>query len=160
MESTEKRRSGRPPEDLENEIRIELPSLSINEGIARSIVSSFISQLDPTFEELCDIKCAVSEAVTNCIVHGYRDARGIVYITVKILNERTVRIEVRDKGCGIENVKEAMQPLFTTDSEGERSGMGFTVMQSFTDRLAVVSRPGKGTRVTMIKTLSGPRERQ
>ena len=139
---------------------MELPSLSINEGIARSTVSTFISQLDPTFEELCDIKCAVSEAVTNCIVHGYRNTRGIVYITVKILNERTVRIEVRDKGCGIPDVKEAMQPLFTTDSEGERSGMGFTVMQSFTDRLAVVSRPGKGTRVTMIKTLSDPRERQ
>ncbi len=151
----ERRRSGRPPENLRNEIKLELPSNSINEGIARSTASVFISQLDPTFEELADIKCAVSEAVTNCIVHGYRDTRGTVYITIKILDERTVRIEIRDKGCGIEDVKTAMQPLYTTDSEGERSGMGFTVMESFMDKLTVVSRPGHGTKVTMIKKLGG-----
>lgn len=148
-----KKRSGRPPENLKNEIRIELPSNSINEGLARSIASVFISQLDPTFEELADIKCAVSEAVTNCIVHGYRDTSGVIYITIKILDERTVRIEVRDRGCGIDDIKTAMQPLYTTDREGERSGMGFTVMESFTDRLSVVSSPGKGTKITMIKTL-------
>lgn len=150
---SEKRKSGRPPENLKNEIRIELPSNSINEGVARSVASVFISQLDPTFEELADIKCAVSEAVTNSIVHGYRDTHGMIYITIKILDERTVRIEIRDRGCGIEDIKTAMQPLYTTDREGERSGMGFTVMESFTDRLTVVSSPGRGTKVTMIKTL-------
>ncbi len=154
---TERRRSGRPPENLKNELRLELPSNSINEGIARSIVSVFVSQLDPTFEELADIKCAVSEAVTNCIVHGYRDTHGMIYITIKILDERTVRIEIRDRGCGIEDIKTAMQPLYTTDSEGERSGMGFTVMESFTDRLSVVSSPGRGTKITMIKVLGDGR---
>ena len=157
MVDREKKRSGRPPENLKNEIRIELPSNSINEGLARSIASVFISQLDPTFEELADIKCAVSEAVTNCIVHGYRDTNGTIYITIKILDERTVRIEIRDRGCGIDDIKTAMQPLYTTDREGERSGMGFTVMESFTDRLSVVSSPGKGTKITMIKTLGDSR---
>ena len=152
--TTEKRKSGRPPEILKNEIRFELPSLSVNEGIARALVSIFISQLDPTVEESSDIKCAVSEAVTNCIVHGYKDTVGMIYITVKIQNERTVRIEIRDKGCGMNNVKAAMEPLFTTDPDGERSGMGFTVMQSFTDKLSVISRPGHGTKVTMIKEIS------
>lgn len=160
VEAAEKRRSGRPPENLKNEMRIELPALSINEGIARSIVSVFISQLDPTVEELSDLKCAVSEAVTNAIVHGYRNITGIVYITLKILDERTVRIEVRDRGHGIENVKQAKQPLYTTDPEGERSGMGFTVMESFTDKLTVVSRPGNGTKVTLIKTLSSARRQK
>lgn len=150
----EKRRSGRPPENLKNELRMELPALSVNEGVARSIVSVFLSQLDPTVDELSDLKCAVSEAVTNCIVHGYRETAGSIYITVKILEERTVRIEIRDKGCGIDNIKAAMEPLYTTDPEGERSGMGFTVMESFTDKLFVTSRPGNGTKVTMIKTLS------
>ncbi len=153
----EKKKSGRPPEKLKNEFRFEIPSLSVNEGIARAVSAVFISQLDPTVEELSDLKCAISEAVTNSIVHGYRDSSGQIYITVKILDERTVRIEVRDKGRGIDNVKEAMTPLFTTDKEGERSGMGFTVMESFTDKLTVVSRPGAGTKVTMIKTLSEKR---
>lgn len=160
VETAEKRRSGRPPENLKNEMRIELPALSINEGVARSVVSVFISQLDPTVEELSDLKCAVSEAVTNAIVHGYRNIAGIVYITLKILDERTVRIEIRDRGHGIENVKEAKQPLYTTDPEGERSGMGFTVMESFTDKMTVVSRPGNGTKVTLIKTLSSPRRQK
>lgn len=156
---TEKRRSGRPPENLKNEVRIELPSNSVNEGIARSLTSVFASQLDPTFEELADIKCAVSEAVTNCIVHGYRDTHGMIYITIKIVDEKTLRIEIRDKGCGIPDIKEAMQPLFTTDRDGERSGMGFTVMESFMDKLTVVSRPGHGTKVTMVKTLHDDRRR-
>lgn len=155
----ERKRSGRPPENLRNEVRFELPSNSVNEGIARSLTSVFVSQLDPTFEELADIKCAVSEAVTNAIVHGYRDTHGTIYITIKIVDEKTVRIEVRDKGCGIEDIKTAMQPLYTTDRDGERSGMGFTVMESFTDRLTVVSRPGHGTKVTMVKTLHDDRRR-
>lgn len=153
----EKRKSGRPPENLRNELRVELPSLSINEGIARSLTSVFISQLDPTIDELSDLKCAVSEAVTNSIVHGYKDSSGPIYITIKILEERTVRIEIRDRGRGIENIKAAMEPLYTTDPEGERSGMGFTVMESFTDKLFVTSRPGNGTKVTMIKTLTASR---
>lgn len=153
----EKRKSGRPPENAKNELKLELPSLSVNEGIARSLVSVFVSQLDPTFEELSDLKCAVSEAVTNSIVHGYKNTVGPVYITLKILKERTVKIEVRDKGCGISDVKTAMQPLFTTDPDGERSGMGFTVMESFTDKVTVVSRPDHGTKVTMIKTVEGVR---
>lgn len=157
LETKEKRRSGRPPDNLKNELRFEIPALSVNEGVARAVSSVFISQLDPTVEELSDLKCAISEAVTNSIVHGYRDASGQIYITIKILDERTLRIEIRDKGRGIDNVKEAMQPLFTTDREGERSGMGFTVMESFTDKLTVVSRPGSGTKVTMLKTLSGKR---
>ena len=155
--TAEKRKSGRPPENLKNEVRFEIPSLSINEGVARSLASVFISQLDPTVEELSDLKCAISEAVTNSIVHGYKDSSGPIYITIKILEERTVRIEIRDRGRGIENIKTAMEPLYTTDPEGERSGMGFTVMESFTDKLYVTSRPGGGTKVTMIKTLSPQR---
>ncbi len=151
----ERRKSGRPPENAKNELRMELPSLSVNEGIARSLVSVFVSQLDPTYEELSDLKCAVSEAVTNSIVHGYKNTVGTIYITLKILKERTVKIEVRDKGCGIENIRAAMQPLFTTDPDGERSGMGFTVMESFTDKVTVVSRLGNGTKVTMIKAIEG-----
>lgn len=153
----EKRKSGRPPENLKNEMRIELPAISINEGIARAVAAVFISQLDPTYEELADLKCAVSEAVTNAIVHAYKNTQGYIYITMKISGERTIRIEVRDKGCGIEDVKAAMQPLYTTDPDGERSGMGFTVMENFTDRLYVISHPGRGTKVTMIKTLSDAR---
>jgi stage II sporulation protein AB (anti-sigma F factor) len=153
----EKRKSGRPPEKLKNEMRFELPALSINEGIARAVAAVFISQLDPTYEELSDLKCAVSEAVTNVIVHAYKNKTGYIYITMKISGERTIRIEVRDKGCGIEDIKAAMQPLYTTDPDGERSGMGFTVMENFTDRLYVISHPGRGTKVTMIKTLSDTR---
>ncbi len=160
LEKTEKKRSGRPPENLKNEIRFEIPALSVNEGIARAVSSVFLSQLDPTVEELSDLKCAISEAVTNAIVHGYRNNGGTVYITIKILDERTVRIEIRDRGLGIENIKIAMQPLYTTDPEGERSGLGFTVMENFTDKLTVVSKPGSGTKVTMIKTLSGGRRQK
>ncbi len=137
-----------------NKMQIKLPSLSVNEGMARAAAAAFVSQLDPTATELADIKCAVSEAVTNCIVHGYRDAVGQVKMTVKLCQGRIVRIEVADKGCGIADVKQARQPLFTTDAAGERSGMGFTVMESFTDGVRVSSRPGKGTTVTMVKVLS------
>lgn len=137
----------------ENNMKLYLPSLSINESMARQAVASFVSQLNPTIEELADIKCAVSEAVTNAIVHGYRYKNGTVYIGVKYYSDRTVIIEVRDKGCGIKDVKEAMTPMFTTDTSGERSGMGFAVMQSFMDKLDVRSQLDKGVRVLMTKHL-------
>ena len=134
-----------------NRIQIKFPSLSVNEGLARSAAAVFLAQLDPSVTELADIKCAVSEAVTNCIVHVYRDAPGIITMTVSLLEGRTVKIEIRDKGCGIADVRQARHPLFTTDAAGERSGMGFTV---FTTPLRVSSKVGKGTTVTMLRRLS------
>ncbi|MBE6602190.1 MAG: anti-sigma F factor [Ruminococcaceae bacterium] len=138
---------------MENEMRISLPSLSVNEGMARSAVAAFCAQLNPTAVELADIKCAVSEAVTNSIVHGYRDTVGEITIHVMLCEGRMIQIEIRDKGCGIEDVKRAREPLFTTDAQGERSGMGFTVMESFCDGVRVSSRIGKGTSVTLLKRL-------
>ena len=137
-----------------NEMKLRLPSLSVNESMARAAGAAFCSQLDPCASELADIKCAVSEAVTNCIVHGYRDTVGIIYITVRLCEGRIVRIEIKDHGCGIENVAEARQPLYTTDAAGERSGMGFTVMESFCDKVRVFSKCGKGTTVTLFKRLT------
>ncbi len=137
-----------------NKMNIKLPSLSVNEGMARAAVAAFCSQLDPAAVEIADIKCAVSEAVTNCIVHAYKNTVGIIYINVSLLEGRAVKIEIRDKGCGIENIKLARQPLYTTDAASERSGMGFTVMESFTDSVRVRSMPEKGTTVTMYKLLS------
>lgn len=146
-------------EQLQNEIRIKLPSLSVNESVARSVVAAFCAQLDPTTSELADIKCVVSEAVTNCIVHGYKDAVGIIYITVALYKSGLVRIEIKDKGVGIADVKQAREPLFTTDAQSERSGMGFTVMESFTDRIRVSSKLGEGTKVVMYKRLTGKGDR-
>ena len=137
-----------------NEIKIKLPSLSLNEGMARSICAAFCASLDPTATEIADVKCAVSEAVTNCIVHAYKDTIGMIYITAKLLEGRTVRIDIKDRGCGIEDVSMARQPLFTTDAENERSGMGFTVMESFCDQVKVSSKKGKGTTVSLIKKFS------
>ena len=139
-----------------NKIQIKLPALSVNESMARAAVAAFVSQLDPGVTEIADIKCAVSEAVTNAIVHGYRDAAetGSIAITVSILSGRAVKIEIKDKGCGIPDVGQARQPLYTTDAAGERSGMGFTVMESFTDALKVTSKVGQGTTVVMWKKLS------
>ena len=145
---------GKKTTKLVNEMKLQLPSLSVNESMARAAVAAFCAQTDPDATELADIKCAVSEAVTNCIVHGYRDTVGQVRMTVKLCQGRIVRIEVSDKGCGIADVKQARQPLFTTDAAGERSGMGFTVMESFMDGVRVSSKPGKGTTVTMVKALS------
>ena len=125
-----------------NEMRMRLPSLSVNEGMARAAVAAFCAQLDPTASELADIKCAVSEAVTNCIVHAYRDTVGIIYITVKLCEGGLVRIEIKEL---------ARTPLYTTDREGERSGMGFTVMESFCDKVRVFSGCKKGTTVTLFK---------
>ena len=138
-----------------NRMQIKLPALSVNEAMARAAVAAFVSQLDPGVTEIADIKCAVSEAVTNAIVHGYRNHRetGSIVITVTILGGRTVKIEIKDKGCGIPDVGQARQPLYTTDAAGERSGMGFTVMESFTDALKVTSKVGQGTTVVMWKRL-------
>ena len=137
-----------------NRLQFKMPGLSVNEGMARSVVAAFVAQLDPSVTELADIKCAVSEAVTNCIVHGYRGTSGYIFVTVSLLEGRAVRIDIRDKGCGIPDVKQARQPLYTTDAAGERSGMGFTVMESFTDGMRVSSKPGKGTTVTLFRALS------
>ena len=139
-----------------NEMTLEFPSRSSNEGFARAAVACFAAQMDPTLNELEDIKTAVSEAVTNAIVHGYRGAAetGSITVTVTILGGRTVKIEIKDRGCGIPDVGMARTPLYTTDAAGERSGMGFTVMESFTDALKVTSRVGQGTTVTMWKKLS------
>lgn len=138
-----------------NEMRLRLPSLSVNEGMARGAVAAFCAQLDPTPSELADIKCAVSEAVTNCIVHAYRDTLGEIYINVRLCRGGLVRIEIKDKGCGIEDVELARRPLYTTDRESERSGMGFTVMESFCDKVRVYSGCKKGTTVTLFKFVKG-----
>jgi stage II sporulation protein AB (anti-sigma F factor) len=136
----------------ENEMNLSFPSYSANEAFSRAAVSAFVAQLDPTVDELCDIKTAVSEAVTNCIVHAYRSTIGTIYINCKIYGDGKVIVKVRDRGCGIENVEQAMQPLYTTAGE-ERAGLGFAVMDSFMDRLHVTSKPGKGTSVILQKTL-------
>jgi stage II sporulation protein AB (anti-sigma F factor) len=136
-------------------MKLKLPSMSVNEGIARAAVAVFCSQADPTPSELADIKCAVSEAVTNCIVHAYRETVGLIYITVKLYDDGLVRIEIKDRGCGIEDVDVARQPLYTTDAANERSGMGFTVMESFCDKVRVFSGCKKGTTVTLFKYLKG-----
>ena len=141
--------------ELKNSMSCEILAISVNESVCRSIVGVFLAQENPTATELADVKCAVSEAVTNAIVHGYGlSGHGIVYLSAEIYSDRTVRITVRDKGKGIEDVALAMRPLFTTDTSGERSGMGFSVMESFTDRLRVLSKPGRGTKITMTKKLS------
>ena len=138
---------------VENEMKLILPSLSVNEGMARAAVAAFCAQLNPTAVEIADIKCAVSEAVTNCIVHAYRGEIGEIRIGVKLCEGRLVQIEIKDRGCGIPDVKKAREPLYTTDAENERSGMGFTVMENFCDDLRVRSRVGKGTSVTLLKRL-------
>ena len=137
-----------------NEIKFTMPSLSVNESTARAVVSSFLIQADPTVEELSDIRTAVSEAVTNAVVHAYRNAKGNIELVVKLLAGREVYIRIKDRGCGIEDVEQAMQPLFTTAPEEERSGLGFSVMSSFMDKLSVKSSSGKGTTVTMRKRLT------
>ena len=132
----------------DNYLKLEFPSRSANEALARASVAAFASQMDPTLDELGDIRTAVSEAVTNVIVHAYPDTVGVVWLRARILDGEYLEITVRDKGRGIEDVDRARQPLFTTGGE-DRSGMGFTIMESFTDRLRIRSAPGKGTTVTM-----------
>ena len=138
---------------VENELDLKMPSQSVNEGFARAAVAAFCAQLNPTAVELADLKCAVSEAVTNCIVHAYREGPGEIRLNVKLCEGRIVQVEIRDRGCGIADVKKAREPLFTTDAAGERSGMGFTVMESFCDAVRVHSRPGRGTTVILLKRL-------
>ena len=148
METEKKKRT------LLNEMNVKMPAVSENESTARAVVNAFAARYDPTVEELADIRCAVSEAVTNSVVHAYGGKGGTLYIRIRAYSDRSIAIEVRDRGRGIEDVKKAMEPLFTTDKSGERSGIGFAVMQSFTDSVKVRSTPGKGTSVTLIKKLS------
>lgn len=142
-----------------NEMSVSFPSNSCNELFARSVVASFIMNLDPTVNELSDMKTAVSEAVTNSIVHGYRRTNGTIYIKGRITDNGKVTIKVRDRGCGISDIKKAMEPLFTTAPEEERAGLGFAVMQSFCDKVKVRSEGGKGTIVTLEKTIGADNDR-
>ena len=136
-----------------NEMRISFPSNSNNEAFGRAVVAAFAAQLDPTIDELSDIKTAVSEAVTNCIVHAYRDTIGMIYITAKYDDHGTLQIKIRDKGCGIADVEQAMQPMFTTLPEQDRSGMGFAFMEAFMDEVQVDSQVGVGTTVHLRKRI-------
>ena len=136
-----------------NQFKMQLTARSSNESFARCAVASFISQLDPTLEEISDIKTADSEAVTNCIVHAYNEQLGTIYITVRILENNKISIKIRDKGCGIADIKQAMQPMYSSLG-GERAGIGFAVMESFMDKLTVSSRVGYGTTVIMHKQIS------
>lgn len=134
-----------------NQIKVVFPSKSANESFARGAVSAFVAPLDPTVAELSDIKTAVSEAVTNCIVHAYQDSMGDIVLTAALYEPNRLVVKVSDKGVGIPDVEQAMQPMFTTGPTDERAGLGFAVMQSFMDEVKVFSRAGKGTRVTMTK---------
>lgn len=135
-----------------NSMRLEFLGCAQNESFARVVISAFAVQLGPTIEEITDVKTAVSEAVTNAIVHGYADRIGFITVTVRLFEGRILELKVKDAGRGIENVEQARQPMFTTGDD-TRSGMGFTIMESFTDKLRVRSTPGKGTIVTMLKVL-------
>ncbi len=139
-----------------NYFKCTFPAKSINESFARTAVSAFVSQLDPTVSDMADLKTAVSEAVTNAIVHGYKDSPkdSIVYLSLSYKTDGTVLVEIKDKGCGIEDINKAMEPTFTTSPGDERSGMGFTVMASFCDKIKVSSAKGKGTTVILEKKLS------
>ena len=140
-------------ESLEKEIlRIELESLSKNEEFARVAVAVFVSRLDPTMEEIDDVKTAVSEAVTNAVIHGYQGKKGIIYIEVAVMGQE-VTVTIKDEGVGIVDIEKAMEPMFTTDMTGERSGMGFSFMEAFMDEVQVISAPGEGTQITMKKRI-------
>lgn len=145
-------------QNVTNSMKMTIAGFSKNEALARMCVSAFAAQLDPTIEEISDIKSAVSEAVTNCIVHAYPEKIGDIIIELKILGDDTIYIKIKDKGCGIPDVKQAMEPLFTTSPETERAGLGFAVMESFMDKLTVRSSVGRGTTVTMTKRLNGRNE--
>ena len=135
-----------------NEMTVEFKSIARNESFARMVVAAFMTGTNPTLEEVSDVKTAVSEAVTNSIIHGYNNGEGVIKINAKIDN-RTLYIEVEDYGCGIENVKQAMEPLYTTRPEEERSGMGFSFMEAFMEKIIVESEPQKGTKVKMWKEI-------
>jgi len=138
-----------------NEMRLEFLSKSCNESFARIVAAAFAAQLDPTLEELADIKTAVSEAVTNAIIHGYENRIGLIRMDCKLYKD-SIAISVSDEGKGIENIEQARQPLYTSRPDMERSGMGFCVMESFMDRVDVESEPGKGTSVTLYKVFKSP----
>ena len=142
----------------DNQVTLEFPSISRNEAFARGAAAVFAAQLDPTLDELGDIKTAVSEAVTNCIVHAYPDTVGKIRMRLRVLEGGLLEIAVQDWGCGIEDLQRAREPLFTTGGE-ERSGMGFTIMESFMDKLRVRSRPGRGTTVVMQRRVRSRAER-
>ena len=136
-----------------NEMKLRLPAKSINESVCRAIISAFSAELNPTVEELGDLRCAVSEAVTNCIVHAYRyqsDNEGYIYISARLYDTREITVEISDNGCGIADIEAARAPMYTTGGDG-RCGMGFLVMESFTDKISVSSRVGGGTKITMYK---------
>lgn len=137
---------------VRDRMKLQIESRSENEAFARVAVAVFISRLDPTLEELDDLKTAVSEAVTNAVIHGYQNGEGAIYIETDI-EDRLVTVTVRDEGTGIENVEQAMEPMYTSDKTGERSGMGFSFMEAFMDQVDVDSKPGVGTTVTMKKTI-------
>ncbi|MGN1420356.1 MAG: anti-sigma F factor [Eubacterium sp.] len=137
-----------------NEFRMTVDSKSVNESFTRVVVSAFVTPLDPTLEEIADLKTAVSEAVTNCIVHAYKDTYGKIFLSGVIDDKNNVKIVIRDKGCGISDIGQAMTPLFTT-GEGDRAGLGFTVMESFCDKVSVRSKQGNGTTVTLLKKIEG-----
>ena len=130
-------------------MKLRLPAKSVNEATARSIISAFVAELSPTVEELGDLRCAVSEAVTNCIVHAYGEQGGSITLTLRRYSDGLITVSVKDNGIGIEDVEKAMMPLYTTDTTGERSGMGFSIMESMTDKMTVRSAPNKGTTVTL-----------
>ncbi|MBQ3006936.1 MAG: anti-sigma F factor [Clostridia bacterium] len=137
-----------------NEMKLQIESRSVNEAFARAAVAAFAAQLDPNIEELSDIRTAVSEAVTNCIVHAYPDSVGKIYIWAGIYENGLFKVRIKDKGCGIADIRQAMEPLFTTLG-GERAGLGFAVMESFCDKIKVTSKIEKGTVVTLEKIFSG-----
>ena len=141
-----------------NEMKLRLRAEGANEAVARACISAFVADADPTVEELCDIRCAVSEAVTNSIVHAYRGYpnghTNYIYISARLYDNREVSVEIADTGCGIEDIERARTPMFTTGDPGERCGMGFLVMENFTDFMSVKSRPGKGTTVLLKKKLT------
>ncbi|WP_419509160.1 anti-sigma F factor [Candidatus Allofournierella excrementavium] len=138
-----------------NLVKLSFYSRSVNEGFARGALAAFLAQADPTVPELADVKTAVSEAVTNCIVHAYPGGVGLVHMSVALYEGGKIKITITDKGVGIADVEKAMQPMFTTGNPEERAGLGFAVMQSFMDKVKVTSKPGQGTRVVMTKTLAG-----
>lgn len=135
-------------------MRMEIESLSRNEEFSRVVVAVFMARMNPTMEELDDVKTAVSEAVTNAVIHGYQGQRGIIYLEAEIMNKELV-VTIRDTGVGIADIPKAMEPMFTTDPQGERSGMGFSFMEAFMDQVGVTSDPGQGTVVTMKKKIKG-----
>lgn len=139
-----------------NKMKFSFPSKSVNESLARMVVSSFITTIDPTLEELCDIKTAVSEAVTNAIVHGYRNGFGDIYITCTLNHQRKLTVKIQDKGCGIDDIEQAVVPMYTTAPQEERAGLGFAIMEEFVDSVKIRSTLNKGTTITLTKKLCDP----